>query len=991
MTSTIDIYIPPKRRRSDGGIFLTTLKGLRAQARNPVPKRPRVQEHDAAIPPLRTPNQYKGAYLERYEEPCACDVCSAKRTSDVFEENKHPRGQPDNAGQFSKGGGNSTPVATKLKGQTKIEGLTEGKKLGDRQLDDMVKGGVYNFKVAPGRGDNYKEVIVYSPAPDGIKEIPGRRGSIIQYDPKYAQIHVLNDDEPIIRREIARLKPEYDKDIPLKRDPAKMFRGMIHEQYEDYIATGKVVSKGQYNMTGQEGLTYWSDDPIQAQSYANGFAPSQFKPTFERPCYVFVAKKAAAKDIKKVAGVGEDELGVSRAVPKEEVLEIWRGKVAVFNSGEYTLRDDDYNDEAYTFAGSSAPSADVVWEKVTSETTDVGETGSNYAPVYQQVRPGELPFEQVFENAQNFMEVVQLPPESFLPITEDDFKEGEHPRGQPENKGEFSKTKQIRTRRKTAPVQSREEKAESDAYLERMRNLPDEDGPQREQVRSVLDKLTEQYPLAGHVRIAYENYGPDSLARAGGNADYGLSISLNPAIVGDPAAMAKYEKDWDGLVVGNSLEGIVSHEFGHALSHIVEGKIGHKRFWQIFKDVYGGDGKVDLSDVTNHLNAPSAYGQENAFELMAESFNAQYYNKHAWSNPDFLKKEGADPVEKAKQLWGRWLQEAGSTKDYLPYDVPDHLKPRALGTTSTGDAAFTETDHPRGQPKNAGEFAEKAGGPKASKSAALVAAKPDRSDFPEHIKKLVLPPAWTNVHYNPDPAADLLAQGKDAKGRLQSVYSEAFAKQGSIAKFGRVAKLEKMFKAIDAKNEANRKSKLPIIRDTADVTKLIMETGIRPGSDGDTKAKVKAYGATTLLGQHVQADASGVTLDYIGKDGVHLNIPIQDKATADMVRRRAKLAGPDGKLFPTTNATKLQGYVKQLSGGEAKPKDFRTYVANSTALSVVSALPVPETEVAYKKMVREVAVKVSKKLGNTPVIALASYINPVVFSDWRAACCGGLV
>lgn len=305
---------------------------------------------------------------------------------------------------------------------------------------------------------------------------------------------------------------------------------------------------------------------------------------------------------------------------------------------------------------------------------------------------------------------------------------------------------------------------------------------------------------------------------------------------------------------------------------------------------------------------------------------------------------------------------------------------------------FKEEEHPRGQTENPGQFAEKAGGPKPkiSKAAALVPAKPDRSDFPEHIKKLVLPPAWKNVHYNPDPAADLLAQGKDAKGRLQSVYSEAFAKQGAIAKFGRVSKLEKLMEHITDKNETNRKSKLPIIRDTADVTKLIMETGIRPGSDEDTKAKVKAYGATTLLGRHVQADASGVTLDYIGKDGVHLTIPITDKDTAAMVRKRAKAAGPDGKLFPSASSTKLQGYVKQLSSGEARPKDFRTYVANSTALGAIRMLPVPENETAYKKSVREVAKRVSVKLGNTPVIALASYINPAVFAHWRAACCPNL-
>lgn len=314
--------------------------------------------------------------------------------------------------------------------------------------------------------------------------------------------------------------------------------------------------------------------------------------------------------------------------------------------------------------------------------------------------------------------------------------------------------------------------------------------------------------------------------------------------------------------------------------------------------------------------------------------------------------------------------------------------------------AFEESAHPRGDTENAGRFtkagggnakevAETAGGAKASKSAALVAAKPDRSDFPEHIKKLGVPPAWTNVHYNPDPQADLLVQGRDAKNRLQPIYSAKYQQDNALAKFGRVRKLEDLIGNVVRQNETNRSSHIPIVRDTADVTKLIMETGIRPGSDGDTKASIKAYGATTLLGQHVKADVSGVSLDYMGKDAVHLQIPIPDKDTADMVRARAKKAGSDGKLFPNTNAKRLRGYVKQLSGSdEVKTKDFRTYVANTVATQAVQDLPAPTTEVAYKRQVREVAIRVSQKLGNTPTIALASYINPVVFAEWRAGLTG---
>ena len=41
-------------------------------------------------------------------------------------------------------------------------------------------------------------------------------------------------------------------------------------------------------------------------------------------------------------------------------------------------------------------------------------------------------------------------------------------------------------------------------------------------------------------------------------------------------------------------------------------------------------------------------------------------------------------------------------------------------------------------------------------------------------------------------------------------------------------------------------------------------------------------------------------------------------------------------------------------------------------------------EKEYKKAVKFVATAVSKKLGNTPTIALQSYINPATFAAWRA-------
>src|ERR1019366_2295781 len=131
-----------------------------------------------------------------------------------------------------------------------------------------------------------------------------------------------------------------------------------------------------------------------------------------------------------------------------------------------------------------------------------------------------------------------------------------------------------------------------------------------------------------------------------------------------------------------------------------------------------------------------------------------------------------------------------------------------------------------------------------------------RVDLPEHIEKLKIPPAWTDVRYSDNPDADLLAVGRDAKGRPQSIYSAKFSATQAAAKFERIHELIQKFDYISQQNEDAQRSSDPKLKDSADCLSLIMKMGVRPGSETDTGAKVKAYGATTLEGRHVVIDGA---------------------------------------------------------------------------------------------------------------------------------------
>ena len=262
----------------------------------------------------------------------------------------------------------------------------------------------------------------------------------------------------------------------------------------------------------------------------------------------------------------------------------------------------------------------------------------------------------------------------------------------------------------------------------------------------------------------------------------------------------------------------------------------------------------------------------------------------------------------------------------------------------------------------------------------------DDKEIPEHAKKLGIPPAWKNVRVAEHPSHDLQAVGTDAKGREQRIYSDAFTEKQAQIKFARNKELIDKQKKIFAQNEANMKSDDEKTRESASCMKLIQQTGIRPGSNADTGAEKKAYGATTLLGKHVVSDDKGnVRLQFTGKKGVSLDIPVEDESTAKMLLERKQKFGDEGKLFGCSDA-ELRDYSHTLNGGSFKPKDFRTLKGTQTALAEIGDNPQPAANFKeYKKRVMEIAKKVAAKLGNTPTIALQSYINPFVFEGLKPA------
>lgn len=242
-------------------------------------------------------------------------------------------------------------------------------------------------------------------------------------------------------------------------------------------------------------------------------------------------------------------------------------------------------------------------------------------------------------------------------------------------------------------------------------------------------------------------------------------------------------------------------------------------------------------------------------------------------------------------------------------------------------------------------------------------------------KRLGIPPAWTEVMVSNDKDAPLQAVGLDAKGREQRIYSAAHHENQAAAKFARIGELHKRLPEIDKRLSEDAKTD-----DTALAALMIRRMGLRPGSDTDTGAEKKAYGATNVPASGIEVDGPNVRAKFTGKKGVDLDLSLKDPELAGLLRERKEGKG-EGDPLLDTNERKLRAYMADVAPG-VKPKDLRTYLGTATAMNLVAGMPIPKTKKEYQSMRRDVGKQVSQLLGNTPTVALSSYIAPSVFGPW---------
>lgn len=257
------------------------------------------------------------------------------------------------------------------------------------------------------------------------------------------------------------------------------------------------------------------------------------------------------------------------------------------------------------------------------------------------------------------------------------------------------------------------------------------------------------------------------------------------------------------------------------------------------------------------------------------------------------------------------------------------------------------------------------------------------------IKRLAIPPAWTQVWICPEPDGHLQATGYDARRRKQYRYHPYWRQVRDENKFGRMMEFGRKLPALRKRlAEHMRRPGLPKEKVLATVVKLLEATLIRVGNDEYAKAN-ESFGLTTMRDHHAKVKGSKITFQFRGKSGKDHKIHVEDAELAKIVKKCQDL--PDQEIFAyldekgdwhDVKSQDVNAYLRDAMGEGFTAKDFRTWSGTVLAAIALRELTGFSTKKEAKANIVRAIESVSKMLGNTPSICRKCYVHPQVLESY---------
>src|SRR3954471_828466 len=260
----------------------------------------------------------------------------------------------------------------------------------------------------------------------------------------------------------------------------------------------------------------------------------------------------------------------------------------------------------------------------------------------------------------------------------------------------------------------------------------------------------------------------------------------------------------------------------------------------------------------------------------------------------------------------------------------------------------------------------------------------DAADL-RRIKRLAIPPAWTDVWICPDPRGHLQATGRDAKRRKQYRYHERFREARDENKYWRMLDFAKVLPKIRARVGADlASSRLSREKVLATIVRLLEQTLIRVGNEEYARQN-SHFGLTTLRDRHVAVRGSRMRFRFVGKSGASHDVDLRDARVAKVIARLQELPGQD--LFQYLDddgetrrigSDDVNAYLREAGGNDFTAKDFRTWAGTVlVAQALFECEPVANVRYARKNVTGAIA-HVAQRLGNTPAVCRKAYVHPAI-------------
>ncbi len=257
------------------------------------------------------------------------------------------------------------------------------------------------------------------------------------------------------------------------------------------------------------------------------------------------------------------------------------------------------------------------------------------------------------------------------------------------------------------------------------------------------------------------------------------------------------------------------------------------------------------------------------------------------------------------------------------------------------------------------------------------------------IRRLAIPPVWTDVWICPSANGHIQATGRDARRRKQYRYHERWREIRDENKFGRLADFAKALPQIRKRVDHDIKLPgLPREKVLATVVRLLERTFIRIGNDEYAREN-KSFGLTTIKNRHVTVKGARLRFRFRGKSGRQHEVDVTDRRIAKIVAKCQDLPGQD--LFQYVNgdgdvhdvtSQDVNDYLREITNEDFTAKDFRTWAGTLLAALALNAQERFETKKQAKANVKAAICAVAELLGNTPAICRKCYVHPAIIEAY---------